>query len=480
MPFNGSGTFTILNTFLPGTTILSTPMNSNFTDIAAGLTDCLTRDGQAGMTAQFKALAGTVGAPGISFTNDLTTGLYLSNTGEMSASAAGVRQWLIDATATRFQTGIAEMGVISPSSLSGDQNNYAPTGIGTASTLRLTSSLAVTITGLAGAAGPTAPTSGRKIKIINIGSFSITFAANSSSSTAANRFGIPASFVLYAGQSCEWLYDATSSLWRLIGSYQFVNTSPQGNCQLRLGSSTTVTLFPYQGNFVSFPSGAIATIPSSGITSTYNNASLNGTSGQTLSNTTLYYAYLWDSGSGVYVIDWSTTGHATDTTTGIEIKSGDPTRVLVGMAYLVGANFLDSDSNRLVGSWFNRRHRLLKNSFTTTRSTSSTTPVEINTEIRINILSWGDAVTAASWGDYTQPGSGSDYASNLVVLDANSALFAQADAGRSGGVSQVSLNCSGTLSPTEGFHFITIYGCIGFGDDAVNWNSSVLAGMMVN
>lgn len=480
MPFNGNGTFTILNTFLPGTTILASPMNANFTDIAGGLTNCLTRDGQAGMTAQLKAIAGTVGAPGISFTNDLTTGLYLSNTGELSATAAGVRQWLIDATGTRFQTSIAEMGVISPSSLSGNQNDYAPTGIDTASTLRLTSSLAVTITGLAGAAGPTAPTSGRKIKLINIGSFAITLAANSSSSTAANRFGIPASFILYAGQSCELLYDATSSLWRLIGSFQFISNSPQGNCQLRLGSATTVTLFPYQGNFVSFPSGAIATIPSAGITSTYNNASINGSSGQTLSNTTLYYAYLWDSGGGSYVIDWSTTTHATDTTTGIEIKSGDPTRVLVGMAYLVGANFLDSQSNRLVASWFNRRNRLLKNAFTTTRSTSSSTPVEVNTEIRINILGWGDAVTAASWGDYTQPGSGSDYASNFVVLDANASVFAQADAGRSGGVNQVALNCSGSLAPSEGFHYITIYGCIGFGDDAVNWVLSSLVGTMSN
>lgn len=51
MPFNGSGTFTIVNTFVPNTTILSAAVNQNFTDIATGLSDCLTRDGQAGMTA---------------------------------------------------------------------------------------------------------------------------------------------------------------------------------------------------------------------------------------------------------------------------------------------------------------------------------------------------------------------------------------------------------------------------------------------
>jgi hypothetical protein len=51
MPFNGSGTFTVVNTYVPNTTILSAAVNQNFTDIATGLSDCLTRDGQAGMTA---------------------------------------------------------------------------------------------------------------------------------------------------------------------------------------------------------------------------------------------------------------------------------------------------------------------------------------------------------------------------------------------------------------------------------------------
>lgn len=51
MPFNGSGVFSIVNTFVPNTTILSAAVNQNFSDIATGLSDCLTRDGQAGMTA---------------------------------------------------------------------------------------------------------------------------------------------------------------------------------------------------------------------------------------------------------------------------------------------------------------------------------------------------------------------------------------------------------------------------------------------
>ena len=81
MPFNGSGTFTIINTFVPNTTILSAAVNQNFTDIATGLSDCLTRDGQAGMTAVFKAVSGSVSAPGITFNSDATSGLFLSASG---------------------------------------------------------------------------------------------------------------------------------------------------------------------------------------------------------------------------------------------------------------------------------------------------------------------------------------------------------------------------------------------------------------
>lgn len=81
MPFNGNGTFTIVNTFVPGTTILSSAVNANFTDIATGLSDCLTRDNQAGMTSIFRAVSGSVSAPGITFNSDTTSGLYLSTSG---------------------------------------------------------------------------------------------------------------------------------------------------------------------------------------------------------------------------------------------------------------------------------------------------------------------------------------------------------------------------------------------------------------
>lgn len=93
MPFNGSGTFSIINTFIPGTTILSAAVNQNFTDIATGLSDVLTRDGQAGMTAVLKVITGSSANPSIAATSDTKTGIYFPATGVLGlvANALGVK-----------------------------------------------------------------------------------------------------------------------------------------------------------------------------------------------------------------------------------------------------------------------------------------------------------------------------------------------------------------------------------------------------
>lgn len=51
MPYNGSGTFSILNTFVAGTTILASSMNSNLTDIATGLSTAVLKNGTQTLTA---------------------------------------------------------------------------------------------------------------------------------------------------------------------------------------------------------------------------------------------------------------------------------------------------------------------------------------------------------------------------------------------------------------------------------------------
>jgi microcystin-dependent protein len=106
MPFNGSGTFTAINTFVPNTTILSAAVNANFADIATGLSDCLTRDGQAGMTAALGITSGTVNAPGLKFNSEAGSGLYLAGTGQVGISIASATGFTFSASTTAAGGGI--------------------------------------------------------------------------------------------------------------------------------------------------------------------------------------------------------------------------------------------------------------------------------------------------------------------------------------------------------------------------------------
>lgn len=90
MPRNGSGTYTIPNTFVSGATAVAEDVNTNFTDIASAMTGSLAIDGQSAMTGQLKALAGTLSAPGIAYNGDLDTGIYRSTTNTQVLVAGGV------------------------------------------------------------------------------------------------------------------------------------------------------------------------------------------------------------------------------------------------------------------------------------------------------------------------------------------------------------------------------------------------------
>lgn len=91
MPRNSSGVYSLPESpFVPGTTIESAPVNSDFSDIATALTGSLPVNGSAPMTGQFQATDGSLSAPSISFDNATGTGWYLSDTNEVSYVANGV------------------------------------------------------------------------------------------------------------------------------------------------------------------------------------------------------------------------------------------------------------------------------------------------------------------------------------------------------------------------------------------------------
>lgn len=102
-------------------------------------------------------------------------------------------------------------GIISPTALSGNTDNWNPTSLSTASVIRISSSAAYDLTGLQGGAD------GRLIFIHNVGSYTITLKNESGSSTAAYRFELTADLSLVSKMLICLQYDGTSSRWRLLG-----------------------------------------------------------------------------------------------------------------------------------------------------------------------------------------------------------------------------------------------------------------------
>jgi hypothetical protein len=67
--------------------------NETLDDLASAMTDSLDRYGRGGMLAPFKFLDGTVLAPGLTFTNEPTTGFYRESLGVVGLSLQGVEAW---------------------------------------------------------------------------------------------------------------------------------------------------------------------------------------------------------------------------------------------------------------------------------------------------------------------------------------------------------------------------------------------------
>jgi len=108
-----------------------------------------------------------------------------------------------------FATGL---GRITPVALAANTNDYAPAGFAAAQVVRISSTAAFNLTGLAGGAA------GRLVALINVGANNITLTNQDAGSAAANRFSLPgaASVVLGANGSIELWYDAVTGNWRSL------------------------------------------------------------------------------------------------------------------------------------------------------------------------------------------------------------------------------------------------------------------------
>lgn len=103
-------------------------------------------------------------------------------------------------------------GELSPTALAANTDDYAPTGFASALVLRLTSSAAVNLTGIAGGS------SGRTLLVWNLNASDAITLKHDTTSTAGNRFYLPgaADFALTAYTGVLIRYDGNVSRWLVL------------------------------------------------------------------------------------------------------------------------------------------------------------------------------------------------------------------------------------------------------------------------
>lgn len=109
MARNGSGVYSVPNTFVPNTTMSATAVNQNFTDAGNELTNSLARDGQSSMTGPLKLDDGSEALPGMAFGLDPDTGFRRASADEMRWVAGGSDAFYIDSAGKAWALGDLEV-----------------------------------------------------------------------------------------------------------------------------------------------------------------------------------------------------------------------------------------------------------------------------------------------------------------------------------------------------------------------------------
>jgi phage gp45-like len=171
------------------------------------------------------------------------------------------------------------------------------------------------------------------------------------------------------------------------------------NCgRLAVTGNTTVNFYPYNGDLVKI-NGAIYNIPSGGVVGPNTGTYVNGVAGQSLAANSLYYVYVFYTGSALALnFDNRSFGggnHGRSGTTGnvgVEVLNtpGGDAFTLVGMVWTTsGGGFSDNGQFRGCLSWFNRQSRNIGISFNNNAATgvngaytsllgSTTAPILLN------------------------------------------------------------------------------------------------------
>lgn len=221
-----------------------------------------------------------------------------------------------------------------------------------------------------------------------------------------------------------------------------------GQCRLSL-SGANLLLSPYKGNGL-IVNGDLNFIPDAGV-------SLAPTG---LLAATLYYIYAYMN-SGTMMLEASTTGYSVQAGTGVAVKSTDATRTLVGMAYCAtAATFADSQSQRFVLNYFNRRAVQCAGGQINSGSTSSAAWVELSTTGRVSFLSWADEAIDFTTGGNVNNTVAGDTSSIVTGIDGATPVGIGA---QNVGTASITIASHAKYNATEGMHFATPLGSVNAG-----------------
>ncbi len=237
---------------------------------------------------------------------------------------------------------------------------------------------------------------------------------------------------------------------------------PQGQCVLSLTGANLV-LYPKNGNRIII-NGVSCTIPAAGVS----------LAPPAVASTT-YYIYAIATAGVVTSLEASATAHTPDATAGdnqgIEIKTGDATRSLVGMARTTAANaWVNSRAQRFVRSWFNDPKTEAGNALTAQVNSTTTSYIELNSSARAEFLSWlGEPVVVGSAGRMTNNSGAGDTSECSIGIDSAVARDTWSYVQIATGVSQGPAAGFLTISDlAEGYHYATLLGKAG-GTGTTSW-----------
>ncbi|MDW3683960.1 hypothetical protein RA280_19860 [Cupriavidus sp. CV2] len=231
-----------------------------------------------------------------------------------------------------------------------------------------------------------------------------------------------------------------------------------GQCRLSVVSGTSLKLAPYNGNNLII-NGVPQQIPGAGVT----------ISNTGLAASALYYVYAYMN-SGVMTLELSATGHSTGTN-GVEIKTGDATRTLVGMIFTnASSQFQANFSFAGCANWFNRRNVYVAVN-TSGVNFSNTSTAELSSGLRLTFLAWADeAVFGSLTGSVSNGTTGTQTVTAAYV---NGLQFGGISAFAVAGAapSPVPTASAGMGNCPEGANVGSVYGYVSAGTSTLNVNA---------